>query len=192
MPTTKCSVPVTVVGLKTSAWVAGCNGSELLSRCPIRAGREGHDDRRRAGQIPLQTLSLADPDDVQGEYVPGVYLDTQDHVVSDTLYVTCSLSGLRDQTSRVFLYSRASLTEDANSNLVTQAIKPLCMFQTSQVRSRYCGDGGGLVSVLCVLVQIIRALDKKDNALLESPTGSGKTLALLCASLAWLQQEKGE
>lgn len=48
------------------------------------------------------------------------------------------------------------------------------------------------MSVLRVLVQIIRALDKKDNALLESPTGSGKTLALLCASLAWLQQEKGE
>lgn len=46
--------------------------------------------------------------------------------------------------------------------------------------------------VLCVVVQIIRALDKKDNALLESPTGSGKTLALLCSSLAWLQQEKGE
>ena len=66
------------------------------------------------------------------------------------------------------------------------------MFQTSQVRCWYCGDGGGLMSVLCVLVQIIRALDKKDNALLESPTGSGKTLALLCASLAWLQQEKGE
>ena len=101
--------------------MAGRNGRELLSRCPIRAGREGHDDRRRAGQIPLQTLSLADPDDVQGEYVPGVYfMDTQDHVVSGTLYVTCSLSGLRDQTSRVFLYSRASLTEDANSNLVTQ------------------------------------------------------------------------
>ena len=54
-----------------------------------------------------------------------------------------------------------------------------------------CG-GGPLVPMLCVAVQIIRALDKKDNALLESPTGSGKTLALLCASLAWLQQEKGE
>lgn len=48
--------------------MAVCNGSELLKRRPIRAGREGHDDRRRASQIPLQTLSLADPDDVQGEY----------------------------------------------------------------------------------------------------------------------------
>ena len=47
-------------------------------------------------------------------------------------------------------------------------------------------------AVLCMAAQIIRALDKKDNALLESPTGSGKTLALLCASLAWLHQEKGE
>ena len=64
------------------------NGSELLKRRPIRAGREDHDDRRRAGQIPLQTLSLADPDDVQGECVPGVYfMGTQDHILSDTLYV---------------------------------------------------------------------------------------------------------
>ena len=35
----------------------------------------------------------------------------------------------------------------------------------------------------------IKALSKREDALLESPTGSGKTMALLCASLAWQQTE---
>ena len=37
--------------------------------------------------------------------------------------------------------------------------------------------------------QIIQALSKGENALLESPTGSGKSLALLCSTLAWQRQE---
>ncbi|CDH53830.1 low quality protein: fanconi anemia group jprotein [Lichtheimia corymbifera JMRC:FSU:9682] len=43
---------------------------------------------------------------------------------------------------------------------------------------------------LQMMVKIIQALKKKQNALLESPTGSGKSLAILCAALAWREFEK--
>ncbi|KAF9183665.1 Fanconi anemia group J protein [Haplosporangium sp. Z 767] len=41
-----------------------------------------------------------------------------------------------------------------------------------------------------MMSKIVEALQKKENALLESPTGSGKSLALLCGALAWLEAEK--
>ncbi|KAJ2772430.1 hypothetical protein IWQ56_001378, partial [Coemansia nantahalensis] len=40
-------------------------------------------------------------------------------------------------------------------------------------------------SQLGMMNHMIRALNRKQNVMIESPTGSGKSLALLCASLAW-------
>ena len=42
------------------------------------------------------------------------------------------------------------------------------------------------------MASVIKALNKKEHALLESPTGTGKTLCLLCSTLAWQQHHKGK
>ncbi|KAF9438368.1 Fanconi anemia group J protein [Entomortierella beljakovae] len=45
-------------------------------------------------------------------------------------------------------------------------------------------------SVMAPEPNIVEALQREENALLESPTGSGKSLALLCGALAWLESYK--
>ncbi|XP_072934726.1 LOW QUALITY PROTEIN: Fanconi anemia group J protein-like [Epargyreus clarus] len=45
---------------------------------------------------------------------------------------------------------------------------------------------------VALMSRIIASIKKSENCLLESPTGTGKTLAILCATLAWQQQEQEE
>src|SRR5690348_16347615 len=41
-----------------------------------------------------------------------------------------------------------------------------------------------------MMERVIKTLNQKQNALLESPTGTGKSLSLICASLAWQINQK--
>jgi hypothetical protein len=46
------------------------------------------------------------------------------------------------------------------------------------------------VACTSFLLQMLIALKKGQNALLEAPTGCGKTLSLLCAALAWQDAQR--
>ncbi|KAG0216106.1 Fanconi anemia group J protein [Mortierella sp. GBA30] len=73
--------------------------------------------------------------------------------------------------------SAASKTAAAPTEFITRGIRvkfPFAPYQSQQD----------------MMSRIVEALQKQENALLESPTGSGKSLALLCGALAWLESEK--
>ncbi|XP_065192679.1 uncharacterized protein LOC135823764 isoform X2 [Sycon ciliatum] len=43
---------------------------------------------------------------------------------------------------------------------------------------------------VAMMDKILKAIDREENALLESPTGSGKSLALLCSTLSWQRKAR--
>lgn len=51
-------------------------------------------------------------------------------------------------------------------------------FEPYETQKDFCGN-------------VVQTLNKRQNAILESPTGTGKTLSLLCSTLAWLQAQNG-
>ena len=40
------------------------------------------------------------------------------------------------------------------------------------------------------LSKVIKCLNEKENALVQSPTGTGKTMSLLCSTLAWAMDQQ--
>lgn len=42
------------------------------------------------------------------------------------------------------------------------------------------------------MAKVIECLNNSTHGVLESPTGTGKTLSLLCSTLGWITQKKGQ
>ncbi|KAF9398539.1 Fanconi anemia group J protein [Mortierella sp. AD011] len=73
--------------------------------------------------------------------------------------------------------SAAPRNVDSQTEFITRGVKVIFPFKPYK-------------SQVDMMSSIIEALQKQENALLESPTGSGKSLALLCGALAWLESQK--
>ncbi len=70
-----------------------------------------------------------------------------------------------------------TLKMEQQKSIIIEGIEVYFPFEAYDIQKEY-------------MATVIRALERRENALLQSPTGTGKTLCLLCASLAWLKHQR--
>ncbi|KFH69534.1 hypothetical protein MVEG_04345 [Podila verticillata NRRL 6337] len=118
-------------------------------------------------------------------------LGVQDSSDSDSTSTTVSASGggTHKRSRSGFFTSNKLKSEKNERNSPASAAAPNpTEFVTGGVRVKF--PFTPYKSQQDMMSKIVEALQKQENALLESPTGSGKSLALLCGALAWLEAEK--